>query len=92
LSQAQQTGGGAEKAVMALENQWLQSQTTNNPDLVAPLLADTFMNTGADGKVTNRVQYLADSKASAGHHGTPSTAAAKPMRATSRPSGSLPAD
>ena len=38
-SQAQQTGG-IEKAVAALEEQWLQSQKTNNPDLVAPLLAD----------------------------------------------------
>jgi ketosteroid isomerase-like protein len=64
LSQAQQAGGGAEKAVMALEDQWLQSQKTNNPDLVAPLLADKFVNTGADGKVTNRAQYLADAKAS----------------------------
>ena len=48
-SQAQTTGG-TEKAVAALEQQWLQSQKTNNPDLVAPLLADKFINTGADGK------------------------------------------
>ena len=39
-----------EKAVAALEQQWLQSQKTNNPDLAAPLLADKFINTGADGK------------------------------------------
>src|ERR1700726_680508 len=43
-SQAQQTGA-TEKAVVALEEQWLQSQKTNNPDLVAPLLADKFVNT-----------------------------------------------
>ena len=30
-----QTGGGTEKAVAALEQQWLQGQKTNNPDLVA---------------------------------------------------------
>jgi ketosteroid isomerase-like protein len=64
LSQAQQTSGGTEKAIAALENQWLQSQKTNSPDLVAPLLADKFVSTGADGKVTNRAQMLADSKAS----------------------------
>ena len=64
LSQAQQTSGGTEKAIAALENQWLQSQKTNNPDLVAPLLADKFVSTGADGKVTNKAQMLADSKAS----------------------------
>src|ERR1700676_3337447 len=62
-SQAQQTGG-TEKAIAALENQWLQSQKTNNPDLVAPLLADKFVSTGADGKVTNKAQTLADAKAS----------------------------
>jgi ketosteroid isomerase-like protein len=63
VSQAQQTGGATEKAVAALENQWLESQKTNNPDLVAPLLADKFVSTGSDGKVTNKAQMLADSKA-----------------------------
>ena len=61
-SQAQTTGG-TEKAVAALEQQWLQSQKTNNPDLVAPLLADKFINTGSDGKVTDKAQALADAKA-----------------------------
>jgi hypothetical protein len=64
VSQAQQTGGGTEKAVMSLEDQWLKSQKTNNPDLVAPLLADKFVSTGNDGKVTNKAQSLADAKAS----------------------------
>ena len=63
VSQAQQTSGATEKAVAALENQWLQSQKTNNPDLVAPLLADKFVSTGSDGKVTNKAQMLADAKA-----------------------------
>ena len=64
VSHAQQTSGATEKAIAALENQWLQAQQTNNPDLVAPLLADKFVSTGADGKVTNKVQALADAKAS----------------------------
>lgn len=58
-----QTTGGTEKAVAALEQQWLQSQKTNNPDLVAPLIADKFINTGADGKVTSREEMLANAKA-----------------------------
>jgi ketosteroid isomerase-like protein len=61
--QAQQAAGGTEKAILALENQWLQSQKTNNPDLVAPLLADKFVSTGEDGKVMNKAQSLADAKA-----------------------------
>jgi uncharacterized protein (TIGR02246 family) len=60
--QAQQTGD-TEKAVAALEQQWLQSQQTNNPDLVAPLLADKFVNTGSDGKVTDKAKTLANAKA-----------------------------
>src|SRR6516225_10188570 len=64
VSQAQQTGGSTEKAIMALEDQWLKAQQTNNPDLVAPLLADKFVSTGDDGKVTNKTQALADAKAS----------------------------
>jgi ketosteroid isomerase-like protein len=61
-SQAQQTGE-IEKAVTALELQWLQSQKTNNPDLVAPLLADKFTMTDTDGKVSNKAEALARAKA-----------------------------
>ncbi len=61
-SQAQQTGA-TEKAVAALEEQWLQSQKTNNPDLVAPLLADKFVNTSIEGKVSNKAETLANAKA-----------------------------
>jgi ketosteroid isomerase-like protein len=61
-SQAQETAG-TEQAVAAMEQKWLQSQKTNNPDLVAPLLADKFINTGSDGKVTNKAESLANAKA-----------------------------
>jgi uncharacterized protein (TIGR02246 family) len=61
-SQAQ-TAGGTEKAVAALEEQWLQSQKTNNPDLVAPLLADNFVTTSSDGKVASKAEMLAIVKA-----------------------------
>jgi len=60
-SQAQTTDGTA-TAVAALEDQWLQSQKTNNPDLVAPLLADNIVNTGTDGKVKNKAETLAEAK------------------------------
>jgi ketosteroid isomerase-like protein len=55
--------GGTEKAVAALEQQWMQSQKTNNPDLVAPLVADKFVATGLDGKVTGKAVLLANAKA-----------------------------
>lgn len=62
-SQDMQNSGGTEKAVAALEQQWLQSQKTNNADLLAPLLADRFLNTSTVGKVTDKTQTLATAKA-----------------------------
>src|SRR5207245_9879493 len=62
-AQDKKAGGGTEKAVAALEQQWLQSQKTNNPDLVAPLLADKFVNTDPEGKVTGKGEMLATAKA-----------------------------
>jgi ketosteroid isomerase-like protein len=63
-AQAPQASGTTEKAIAALENQWLKSQQTNNADLAAPLWADKLVSTGADGKVMNKAQNLADAKAS----------------------------
>ena len=62
VAQAQQSSGATAKAVLALEKQWLESQKTNNPDLVAPLLADKIVSTGSDGEVTNKTQMLAQMK------------------------------
>ena len=53
---------GAEKAVTDAEMQWLQSQKTNNPDLLAPLLADKLVDTSADGKVADKKEALAQAK------------------------------
>ncbi|HXY13855.1 MAG TPA: nuclear transport factor 2 family protein [Terriglobales bacterium] len=61
--QDKKASGGTEKAIAGLEQQWLQSQKTNNADLVAPLLADKFVNTASDGKVTDKAKSLADAKA-----------------------------
>lgn len=62
-AQSQAQTGTAEKAVTAGEQQWLQSQKTNNPDLIAPLLADKFTMTDSDGKVSNKAEALATAKA-----------------------------
>ena len=64
LSQAQQASGATEKAILALEDQWMQSEKTNNPDLVAPLLADKFVETSFDAKVRNKAEFLARERAS----------------------------
>ena len=63
LSQAQQASGATEKAILALENQWLQAQKTNNPDLLVPLLADKYVGTDTQGKVRNKAETLAAERA-----------------------------
>ena len=64
IAQSEQTSGSTEKAITALENQWVQAQRTNKPDLLAPLWADKFISTGPDGKVSTRAQSLADERLS----------------------------
>ena len=61
---SQTSTGSTEKAVAALENQWAQAQRTNNAALVAPLLADNFVQTTGEGKViTSKAAALAAMKA-----------------------------
>jgi ketosteroid isomerase-like protein len=56
-------GSGTEKAIAALEQQWIVAAKTNNSDMLAPLLADKFINTDSDGKVTDKTETLANAKA-----------------------------
>src|SRR5436190_10808874 len=64
LAWSQDKQADTEKTVAALEQQWLQSEKTNNPDLVAPLLADKFISTDPDGKSHRKSEFLANEKAS----------------------------
>ena len=61
-SQADKSGE-TQKAVAALEQTWLQSQKTNNADLIAPHLAEKVVATSSDGKVTGKAESLAVAKA-----------------------------
>src|ERR1700733_7095613 len=62
-AQSKSTDGG-EKEVAALEQKWLQATKASNPDLIAPLLADRFMDTSSDGSFADKAGTLADIKAS----------------------------
>jgi len=52
-----------EQTVAALEQKWLKSQQTNDPDLIAPDLADKFIETESDGKVIDKAEAIRESKA-----------------------------
>ena len=56
-------GGDAQQAVAALEQKWLQSQKTNNADLIAPQLADKVISTSSEGKVTGKAETIEAAKA-----------------------------
>ena len=57
------TGTASEQAVTALEKQWLKSQQTNNPEMMAPVLADNFLETSGEGKLTStKAEALAQAK------------------------------
>jgi ketosteroid isomerase-like protein len=61
LSQAQKNDA-TEKAVTALENQWMKSQQTNDPAPLDTLLADSFIGTSEEGKVETKAETIADAK------------------------------
>ena len=62
-AQDKEMGGDTEQAVAALEQKWIDAAKTNNPDMLAPLLADKFINTNSDGKVIGKTETLANAKA-----------------------------
>ena len=57
-----QKGDSTEKAVTALENQWMKSQQTNDPGPLETLLADSFIGTSDEGKVETKAETIADAK------------------------------
>jgi Domain of unknown function (DUF4440) len=59
-----QNSDATAKAVEGLEYQWLKSQQTGNTDLLEPLLADSFIGTSEDGKISSKTEEIATEKAS----------------------------
>jgi ketosteroid isomerase-like protein len=64
MAQASEMNGATEKAIAALEDQWVQADKASNADMLAPLLAEQFAGTNPEGKVSDRKQALADEKTS----------------------------
>lgn len=61
--EAQKTDA-TEETIQTLEGHWLKAQKDSNPDLLAPLLAEGFVNTSTDSNVTNKPDTLAIVKSS----------------------------
>jgi ketosteroid isomerase-like protein len=56
-SQSSPSAAETEKAVAALEAQWLAAEKSNTPDAVAPLLADKYVYMSATG-ISDKAQFL----------------------------------
>jgi len=54
---------GAEQAVAALEQKWVDAEKASNAEAIAPLIAFNFVETSSDGKVVGKEQVLARIKA-----------------------------
>jgi ketosteroid isomerase-like protein len=53
---------GVAKTIADLENKWSEAQKIGNADLVAPMLAEGFVNTDAEGQTYGRDRLLFDLK------------------------------
>lgn len=62
-AQDKKTGGGTEQTIAGLEQQWAEASKASNPEPIAALLADKFVNTDSDGKVIGKAETLAHTKA-----------------------------
>ena len=51
-----------EKAIADLERQWAEAQKVGNAAVVDPMLADSFINTDADGETYGKAQLLSNLK------------------------------
>jgi ketosteroid isomerase-like protein len=45
-----------------LENQWLQADKTNNPDLIAAAVADKYLATTSEGQLEDKAKTLEEIK------------------------------
>jgi ketosteroid isomerase-like protein len=60
-AQAQQAAD-PHKTLMDLENQWLQADKTNNPDVIAAAVADKYLATTSEGQLEDKAKTLEEIK------------------------------
>lgn len=59
---AQQDVHGVAAAIIHLENEWADAQKAGDAAKVAPLLADNFVNTDVDARVSGKAELLSNLK------------------------------
>ncbi len=56
------TAGSTEQALIDIENKWIEAGKKQDPAMLEPYLASSFMSMGSDGVYTNKTDYLAGLK------------------------------
>jgi ketosteroid isomerase-like protein len=62
VAHAQQQAADPHKALMDLENQWLQADKTNNPDMIAAAISDKYIATTSEGQLEDKAKTLEEIK------------------------------
>jgi ketosteroid isomerase-like protein len=65
---AQTSDRPVEKAIAAMEEKWAAAQRDGKADVVAPMIAENFVNTDTDGKVSGRSNLLSNLKGGKWEH------------------------
>jgi ketosteroid isomerase-like protein len=65
---AQTSDRSVEKAIAAMEEKWAAAQRDGKADVVAPMIAENFVNTDTDGKVSGRSNLLSNLKGGKWEH------------------------
>ena len=50
------------KALMDLENQWLQAEKANNPDMIAAAISEKYLATTSEGQLEDKAKTLEEIK------------------------------
>jgi ketosteroid isomerase-like protein len=58
MAVAQADAGSTDQALIQMEQKWAAESKANNPDALAPMLSDNFVNLDSDGTVLGKTETL----------------------------------
>ena len=64
LAAEKETSDATVKAIAAFEQKWIDAAKAGDPDALAPMLSDKYINTSSDGKVVGKKETLVSIKGS----------------------------
>jgi len=62
MSASAQEATDPHKTIMDLENQWLEADKANNPDMIAAAISDSYLATTSEGQLEDKAKTLEEIK------------------------------